>query len=608
MPRKGRSSIIKNQDVAAATFVVGDDLEVADFRTIQEAIDNLPSVGGSIALLQGTFSLSAAIVLPDAPVFIFGSGRDAVDISIGSNAINMFETAFDQPYRLEGFTALAGGLVGQNFFRQTASPSSLISLYLKNLKFGIAAGNSFEKPLSMVSGAAAPGGVVIEDVTMVLRVGAGSLLADGATLIHARNVFQSGSGGTGTTVELEAIDCELDVTNTLNNSNATMTGCRFRGTGKVKDGGDKLALLGCAFSDASFLQLENSDHRVEGCVWDGAGITRCIDIIPGGSQGTISGCVFGGFSSEAIRTVQTSWMIEGNVNCHVLESGAADNNHYSNNEGFDGSTIIGPDSVVDDWNVRTVTTTPVTLDRDDRTVDVDASGGNRLVNLPTAASARYHTYKVRKLDASANTVTVDPAGAETINGASTFVLSNQFDAIIFQSNGTTWIILARFLSSAGRAFVILNWEVDDDTDPSVVQLTKVETVEIPDGNVKGVIESIETPRDISLLANPTVRVQIAVTAAGSGTGNVVMRLTVRYIAVTELASKAADETLSLTAPVATNTVQAIQADIIFTLDASLIADSDEINFALERVGTDGSDTFDGDIGIITTSRMDYSKA
>lgn len=84
-----RSSIIKNQDVAAATFVVGSDLEVADFTTIQAALDALPAEGGSIYILEGTYTISTTITLPNKTVRFQGAAgsiaSSASIISIGAS-------------------------------------------------------------------------------------------------------------------------------------------------------------------------------------------------------------------------------------------------------------------------------------------------------------------------------------------------------------------------------------------------------------------------------------------------------------------------------------------------------------------------------------------
>lgn len=87
--------------------------------------------------------------------------------------------------------------------------------------------------------------------------------------------------------------------------------------------------------------------------------------------------------------------------------------------------------------VRTVTGT-VTARPIDRVLKADASGGAATVNLPSAAPNPV-TYTIVKVDATGNTVTIDPAGTETVNGASTRVLSAQWETVTLRSDGSNWI-------------------------------------------------------------------------------------------------------------------------------------------------------------------------
>lgn len=70
---------------------------------------------------------------------------------------------------------------------------------------------------------------------------------------------------------------------------------------------------------------------------------------------------------------------------------------------------------------------------------VDASSGAVTITLPVAATAADgFSIRVLKTDNSVNLVTVDGDGAETIDGQTTFVLGNQYDAALFVTNATTW--------------------------------------------------------------------------------------------------------------------------------------------------------------------------
>jgi len=74
-------------------------------------------------------------------------------------------------------------------------------------------------------------------------------------------------------------------------------------------------------------------------------------------------------------------------------------------------------------------------------VEVDASSSNIIVTLPPAAINTGLTIIVTKTDSTANTVTVNPDGAETINGAANFILEVQEESITAISNGTNWRII-----------------------------------------------------------------------------------------------------------------------------------------------------------------------
>lgn len=74
---------------------------------------------------------------------------------------------------------------------------------------------------------------------------------------------------------------------------------------------------------------------------------------------------------------------------------------------------------------------------------VSASGGAVTANLPTAVGCAGKEFFVKKTDSSANTVTLDPNGSETINGAATLALSTQHEGVSIESDGTNWFITSR---------------------------------------------------------------------------------------------------------------------------------------------------------------------
>jgi hypothetical protein len=91
-------------------------------------------------------------------------------------------------------------------------------------------------------------------------------------------------------------------------------------------------------------------------------------------------------------------------------------------------------------NIRTVTgTTTATVT--DFTVLGNATTAAFTITLPTAASASGHVMAFKKIDASANAVTIKGNGTELIDAANTNVLSAQYAFILIQSDGTQWWIL-----------------------------------------------------------------------------------------------------------------------------------------------------------------------
>lgn len=80
---------------------------------------------------------------------------------------------------------------------------------------------------------------------------------------------------------------------------------------------------------------------------------------------------------------------------------------------------------------------------EDNVILVDASGGNVTLDIsPSASLLKGNIIVVKKIDASAFTVTIDPNGAETIDGVTTKLLSNQYQSITFISDGTDYHVFS----------------------------------------------------------------------------------------------------------------------------------------------------------------------
>jgi hypothetical protein len=74
-------------------------------------------------------------------------------------------------------------------------------------------------------------------------------------------------------------------------------------------------------------------------------------------------------------------------------------------------------------------------------ITCDATGAAFTVTLPKANLFEGYVFYIKKIDASANAVTIDGNGAETIDGAANASLTAQWESRTLMSDGSNWIIL-----------------------------------------------------------------------------------------------------------------------------------------------------------------------
>jgi hypothetical protein len=87
-----------------------------------------------------------------------------------------------------------------------------------------------------------------------------------------------------------------------------------------------------------------------------------------------------------------------------------------------------------------------------KTIKANAAGNAITITLITAAGNTGLYFIIRKTDASANIVTIDGAGAETIDGSATKTLTIKGDEIVIESNGTNWTTQTTVVSGSGVEF------------------------------------------------------------------------------------------------------------------------------------------------------------
>ncbi len=97
--------------------------------------------------------------------------------------------------------------------------------------------------------------------------------------------------------------------------------------------------------------------------------------------------------------------------------------------------------------VQTITAASDTLVNSDHTNLCDCTSNAITVNLPAASAGQQ--FVIKKVDSSANTVTITGNGSETIDGAASQILYAQDESITIASNGSGWYIVSEFASPTG---------------------------------------------------------------------------------------------------------------------------------------------------------------
>jgi hypothetical protein len=118
---------------------------------------------------------------------------------------------------------------------------------------------------------------------------------------------------------------------------------------------------------------------------------------------------------------------------------------HSIQQALDGLSVA-PTFVFDDrMGPEYVRTRPVAASDnfwpDDYLVVCNATSGVVTMTLPAAAASQGRKLVAKKIDASANAVTVDGNGAETVDGAASVSITAQYDSVSVISDGTTWWVV-----------------------------------------------------------------------------------------------------------------------------------------------------------------------
>ena len=89
----------------------------------------------------------------------------------------------------------------------------------------------------------------------------------------------------------------------------------------------------------------------------------------------------------------------------------------------------------------TSTSASYTATTSDNFIACNANGGAITITLYTAVGNSGRQLLVKKTDSSANAVTVDGNSSETIDGATTYAITIQYESITIISDGSNWHII-----------------------------------------------------------------------------------------------------------------------------------------------------------------------
>lgn len=95
------------------------------------------------------------------------------------------------------------------------------------------------------------------------------------------------------------------------------------------------------------------------------------------------------------------------------------------------------------FGVQTQTANTTMIGTSSPTQLIDAASGNITTTIETAVGVlgRWHTFI--RIDGSANTVTIQGTGGQTIDGAATYTLNGQWDWVSIMSDGANWVVYGK---------------------------------------------------------------------------------------------------------------------------------------------------------------------
>ncbi len=401
---QGAQGLLSN-DIFAADRVV-DPAGAGTDLTLASAIAALPAEGGTIYVKAGTYAISATMTLNVKNITIIGAGGNggggfitpsATVFDLGANAIFLFTTgnvgAGFGSYTFRGFEVVGSSVAGQGFLE--VPPAALGSTILceelniqsvqdiiktngqdAQVTFRDCSLTPTTANASLWHGAGPGGELNWDHVEASLPVsGTPNAITGGPSWTVAYSYV--GGGGGPSTYQLKDINwvdfflgkLNDKATVTVTSAISTIVSCQFIGvsliinttlffcsnswfSGSSTGGNAQITLNGIA---------GEGDFNISGVNFDasGAAASHGINIPTGVTNVAVTGCQFEGHGTAGIAAAGvTTISVSGcrfSETVPVIEGATTVVGRYTGNVGFANSTIIGPDSVVEEFRRKDVT-------------------------------------------------------------------------------------------------------------------------------------------------------------------------------------------------------------------------------------------------------------
>ena len=248
------------------------------------------------------------------------------------------------------------------------------------------------------------------------------------TISLANTAVTAGVYGNATTVSQVTVDAQGRVTN------AVSVAIQFDGNGTVTNVATGTGLTGGPITTTGTVSLANT--AVTAGVYGNASTVGTFTV---DAQGRLTAAANATISVTAAQVTGANITL-GNATLSLGGTTTSVGNLTANNITINGSIA----------NLVTKTTA-YTATIADNTILGNASAGAFSITLPTSVGATGRLYAIKKVDSSANAVTVATTLSQTIDGQTTKPLSIQYDGVQVQSDGANWVVIANTFGRNGTA-------------------------------------------------------------------------------------------------------------------------------------------------------------